>query len=423
MASILRVTAVAALALSVGACTTKKTEPPAPTGPSEMGTTISVAATPDLLPQDGASTSQVVIRAFDANGQPVRNLALRVEMAVGGVITDFGRLSSKDVSTGNDGRAVVVYTAPAPVDNIDRNTKVQVQVTPVGGNSNGTQSRFAEIRLVPTGVIGGETSVPDFTVSPTAPKQLETVTFNASDPALDQVLTKYEWDFGDGSKGQGRVVSHQFRDIQNYAVTLTVTSVAGLTGSRTKNVAVGTSGTPTASFVFSPSSPGIGEDIAFNGAESSAVAPRVITKYAWQFGTGSTGSGMVAIKNYGTPGTYVVSLTVTDDAGNTDTATQSVTVGTSSPGGLTAAFTFSPTSPMPDTDVNFNASTSTSADPITNYKWDFGDGKATVSTGQATVKHKFDDPGVYIVTLTIRDNKGRTAITTQTVTVAEPEAP
>ena len=39
---------------------------------------------------------------------------------------------------------------------------------------------------------------------------------------------------------------------------------------------------------------------------------------------------------------------VTDDAGNKATATQGVTVGTSSPGGLAAAFTFSPTSPVQD---------------------------------------------------------------------------
>ncbi len=420
MASIIRFTAVAALALSLGACTTKKTEPPAPSGPSELGTTLSITATPDLLPQDGSSTSQVVIRAFDSNGQPVRNLALRVEMAVGGVVTDFGRLSAKDVTTGSDGRAVVVYTAPAAVDNIDRNTKVQVLVTLVGGNSNGTQARFAEIRLVPTGVVGGETAVPDFTFAPSSPKQLETVTFNASDPTLDQTLTKYEWDFGDGSKGLGRVVSHQYRDIDSYAVTLTVTSVAGLKGSRSKTVPVGTAGTPTASFVFSPSAPGIGEEIAFNGAESTAVAPRTIVKYDWQFGTGSTGSGMVVIKRYDTPGTYVVSLTVTDDAGNKDTASQSVTVGADSPGGLTARFTFSPTSPVEDTDVNFNATTSTGADPIVNYKWDFGDGKPTVSSAQPTTKHKFDNPGTYVVTLTIKDSKGRTAISTQTVTIAAP---
>jgi PKD repeat protein len=419
MASIYRFTAVAALALSVGACTTKKTEPPAPSGPSELGTTRAIAATPDLLPQDGASTSQVVIRAFDSNGQPVRNLPLRVEMAVGGVVTDFGHLSSKDTATGSDGRAVVVYTAPAAVDDVDRNTRVQIMVAPVNGNANGTYSRFAEIRLVPTGVVGGETNVPNFRFAPIAPTHLENVSFDASDATLDQVLTKYEWDFGDGSKGQGRVTTHQFREIDSYAVTLTVTDITGRTGSRSKSVTIGSSGVPSASFVFSPSEPGIGEEVIFNGAGSNVEPPRVIVKYVWQFGTGSGASGMVVKKTYNTAGSYTVSLTVTDDAGNTNTATQAVEVGTSSPGGLAAAFTFSPTAPLEDSVVNFNATTSTSADPITNYKWDFGDG-GTASTASKTATHTFADPGTYVVTLTIRDSKGRTATTTKNVAVTAP---
>ena len=86
-----------------------------------------------------------------------------------------------------------------------------------------------------------------------------------------------------------------------------------------------------------------------------------------------------------------MTLTVTDDAGNTATTTQAVTVGTVSPGGLTAAFTFSPTAPLADDVVNFNATTSTSADPITNYKWDFGDG-GTASTAAKTTSHTFVDP-------------------------------
>ena len=245
---------------------------------------------------------------------------------------------------------------------------------------------------MPTGVVGGETSVPDFKFSPEAPKQLETVTFDASDPQLDQTLTKYEWDFGDGSKGQGRVASHQYRDIDSYAVTLTVTDIAGLKGSRSKTVPVGTSGVPTASFVFSPSSPGIGEDIVFNGAGSSVAPPRTIVKYAWDFGTGSKASGMVVKKTYDTAGQL---QRVADgdrrrrQHGNDDPGGDDWHV---SPGGLAAAFTFSPTAPLEDTVVNFNATTSTSADPITNYKWDFGDG-GTASTAAKTTSHTFDQPG------------------------------
>ena len=143
MASISRFTALTALLLALGACTTSKTEPPAPSGPSELGTSLQISVSPDLLPQDGKSTSQVSVRALDANSQPVRNLGLRIEIAVGNVITDFGSLSSKDVSTGADGRAVVTYTAPAQVDSVDRDTRVQIVATPVGTNHTGTQGRYA----------------------------------------------------------------------------------------------------------------------------------------------------------------------------------------------------------------------------------------------------------------------------------------
>ena len=128
---------------------------------------------------------------------------------------------------------------------------------------------------------------------------------------------------------------------------------------------------------------------------------------------------MVVQYTFDTAGAYNVTLTVTDDAGNTATTTQAVAIGTSSPGGLAAAFTFSPTSPLEDTAVNFNATTSTSADPITNYKWDFGDG-GSASTALKTVSHTFTNPGTYVVTLTIRDSKGRTATTTQNVAITAP---
>lgn len=417
MAFIVRLVAVAALAAGVSACTTKKTEPPVSSGPSEFGTSVVLTASPDVLPQDGKSQSQVVILARDANGQPLRNLSLRADITVGGTVTDFGTLSQKAISTGSDGRATVVYTAPAPVDNIDRQSMVTISVTPLTGDARGNEPRTIDIRLVPVGTVGGETAVPAFTVSPAAPSQLQTVTFDASDPNLDAALVGYAWDFGDGSKGSGRVASHQFRDAGTYTVTLTVTDVAGRKGSRSRNVAVGTSGLPTASFVFSPSSPGIGQEIAFNAAGSSAVAPRTIVSYDWQFGTDRTGSGIVVLKQYDTPGTYNVTLTVTDDAGNKATTTQAVVVTGDSTAGLTARFDFSPTGPVSGAAVNFNAATSTSADPIVEYRWDFGDGATSVKA-TATVAHTYAAAGTYVVTLRVKDSKGRTSITTKNVPVS-----
>ena len=58
-----RVAAVAA-ALTLGsACTMKSQEAPPLSGPSEYATSIAIAASPDVLTQDGASQALVTVTA------------------------------------------------------------------------------------------------------------------------------------------------------------------------------------------------------------------------------------------------------------------------------------------------------------------------------------------------------------------------
>jgi PKD repeat protein len=329
MASLSRFAGLVLVAAAVSACTTKKVEPPAPSGPSELGISLSLSASPNTITQDGQSTSEITIIARDANGQPKRDLPLRADIMVNNVVTDFGSLSIKNFATGNDGRAVTVYRAPKNVDSVDRGTRVTIAVTPLGGDARGDLARQVDIRLVPPGTVGGGvTDVPDFTISPDGPKQLETVTFDASDSNLDAKLTSYQWDFGDGDSGSGRFTSHQYREAGTYSVTLTVTDQIGMVGSRSKSVTVAPTDLPTADFVFSPAEPTVNEDVVFNGAASTAQLPRFIVEYKWQFGTPTSGSGtgMIAKKQFPKAGTYNVTLTVTDDAGNVSTVSKEVEV-------------------------------------------------------------------------------------------------
>ena len=159
----------------------------------------------------------------------------------------------------------------------------------------------------------------------------------------------------------------------------------------------------------------------FNGSGSTALRRRGrSSSYKWQFGTDRTATGMIVTKKYDTPGTYNVTLTVTDDAGNTGNGDAGGRSRADSAGGLARAFTFSPTAPFRAPSVSFNATTSTSADPIVSYKWNFGDGGTASTTAAATTSHVFDDPGDYVVTLTITDTKGRKSTTTNNITVAAP---
>ncbi|MGC5224156.1 PKD domain-containing protein [Micromonospora sp. DT81.3] len=165
---------------------------------------------------------------------------------------------------------------------------------------------------------------------------------------------------------------------------------------------------PTASFTTS------GSNLAwsFNGSGSSAPSGRTITSYAWNFGDGSTGSGVNASRTYANPGTYTVTLTVTDSAGMTASTTRTVNatathqapvaVINAAVSGLTASF-------------SGTGSTASGGATITGYSWNFGDG--TTST-QASPTKTYAAAGTYTVTLTVTDSMGATsAPATRSVTV------
>ena len=78
---------------------------------------------------------------------------------------------------------------------------------------------------------------------------------------------------------------------------------------------------PTASFTFSCT----GLTCNFN-ASASSDPDGSIANYAWNFGDGTTGSGVTPSKTFASSGTRTVTLTVTDNGGTSGNTSQSVTV-------------------------------------------------------------------------------------------------
>ena len=325
--------ALAAAALTAAACTMKEQEPPALSGPSEFAQSITITLTPDVIQQDGASQSVVTVTARGPNGAPLANLPLRADIRVDGVPTDFGTISARNLVTNAEGRATLVYTAPPALPGIavDQFTIVNIGITPLGSDFGNSQTRLATLRLVPTGTVAPPDGLrPAFTFTPAQPLDNEPVLFDAStsQAPANNPIAQYRWDFGDGSTGTGQTVSHPFRTAGTYTVTLTVVDGLGRSRSASQTVAVGAGTNPTARFTSSPTAPVVNQSVNFNGATSTPAPGRRIVSYVWDFGDGTPQvSGPQVSHAFGRVGTYIVTLTVTDDVGRTSTVTGQVSVG------------------------------------------------------------------------------------------------
>ncbi len=242
-----------------------------------------------------------------------------------------------------------------------------------------------------------------FTFAPSKPMVGETVTFSGSAKSGTPPYN-FSWDFGDGSNGTDATVTHAFASAGTFSVTLTATDSANSTATATKSVVV--TGVLIADFTFNPTLPAAHESIAFSASASGGTSPYT---YGWTFGDGGTGSGASVSHAYSTAGSYTVTLTVSDSAGHTTTASHTVPV--TPP--LIADFTFSPAQPVIGQTVTFTGTASGGTSPYV-YSWTFGDGGT--GTG-ATATHAYATSGTFLTTLAVSDSAGHITPVSKSVPV------
>jgi PKD repeat protein len=264
------------------------------------------------------------------------------------------------------------------------------------------------------------------TVSFTAPSVLQQGQTGQFVSTTAPPIKSFNWDFGDTQSSSDASPSHRYDTPGNYTVTLTVTNTDDEIGSTSKQVLV--NAPPVASFTSShsatPNKPDLGEPVSFTSHSSDSDGS--ILSYAWTFGDGGTSSAQNPTHAFTQNGNRTVTLTVTDDHGGTDDATQTVPVNAPPVAkGIAAAVSplagQDPLAPLVGQQVGF-ASQSTDADgtsDIAHYSW--ADSGGVIGGDAANVvRAPYTSGGDKLVALQVTDKDGTKANAVVTVPVNTP---
>jgi len=146
-----------------------------------------------------------------------------------------------------------------------------------------------------------------FSASPISGKAPLNVKFTDTSTGLP---TSWKWDFGDGSKTFHQNPTHKYSKAGVYTVSLTVKNAKGSnTVTKTNYIKVVTK--PVAAFSATPTSGKVPLKVQFT--DKSTGVP---TSWKWDFGDGSKSFLQNPTHKYSKAGTYTVSLTVKNAAGN-----------------------------------------------------------------------------------------------------------
>lgn len=223
-------------------------------------------------------------------------------------------------------------------------------------------------------------------------------------------IESYAWNFGDGNTSTLQNPTHTYTTEGEFTVSLTVTSPAGCSDTRTiDNHILVNAFQPD--FTVSQTSVCRGQPVVFTDASNASVSSRT-----WSFGDATTSNLANPTKVYAAAGVYTVSYSATSSAGCPQSIeyTNIITVHELPVVTVMADDSISCVAPF---DVTF----STTTPNITAWNWNFGGG------GSSTLEnptHTYNALGNYTVSLTVTDANScvGTASKPNYIRIREPQA-
>lgn len=211
-------------------------------------------------------------------------------------------------------------------------------------------------------------------------------------------VVAWEWNFGDPISGMNNISylidpTHDFQLPGTYFVTLKVTNFNNCWDTIIKQVVINPH--PPVDFIYTAAC--LNELVYFD-PDTNVTNLNSIGNWFWDFGDGQTTTGPNVAHQYNAPGTYTVTLTVTDTLGCENVVTHTIQVNP-----LPVAHFDAGLANCAGATVQFNDQSSTTVGYVVRWEWDFGDGNfLTINhPGNPNVSHVYALAGTYPVVLTI----------------------
>ncbi len=238
----------------------------------------------------------------------------------------------------------------------------------------------------------------------------------------DGEVVSYSWTYDRKVLSSSSELTHSFSEAGYYTISLKISDSEGSSAMTHFDLFVNKLPIPTISEYSRDSISWESIDFGSSAQDTDGT----IVSYDWSFGDGIMQSGREVSHFYSYPGTFVVTLNVTDDLGSSAQSSITITIFNRDP---TADFLSSDivvrnpevgpnsTQKVPSTPIVINEddtlfldgynSTDLDSDPATMlFIWDFGDEHQAQGIAQTQTFHTYRSEGVYNLSLTVRDTYG-----------------